>query len=195
MVVNPTTIDTERMHNPDLYGNNRPYDSPLTIGWTGSHSTLKYLIQIESVLQVLEKKYPDINFLFIANQKPELSLKNQKFVPWNKETEIADLLQIDIGLMPLPDDDWSRGKCGFKALQYMALKIPTLASPVGVNQKIIDHGVNGFLCYNEKDWLTYLEKLISNKSLREDLGKAARQKVIKHYSVLSNTANFLSLFD
>jgi glycosyltransferase involved in cell wall biosynthesis len=97
--------------------------------------------------------------------------------------------------MPLPDDEWSKGKCGFKALQYMALEIPAVVSPVGVNTEIIQHEINGFHCSSEKEWISTLEKLIIDGALRKKIGKEGRQTVIDHYSVSANSSNFLSLFE
>lgn len=195
VVVNPTTIDTRALHNPDLY-QFKSSSEIITIGWTGSHSTLPYLKKIEPVLISLEKKYPGrIRFVVIADQKPQLATDNLTFVQWTKKTEIQDLLTIDIGVMPLPEDEWSRGKCGLKALQFMALRIPTIASPVGVNNSIIEHGINGFFCESPESWEEHLEKLIENPGLRLQLGEAGRQKVIQHYSEASNQENFLSLFE
>ena len=193
VLVNPTTIDTENLHNPRK--TIKENTGKITIGWTGSHSTLKYLKEIEPVLQYLETKYPHVQILIIADKKPDLQLQNLEFIKWNKETEAEDLSKIDIGIMPLPDDEWSKGKCGFKALQYMAMEIPCVISPVGVNIQIIDHGTNGFLANNDQEWITHLEYLISNQSARVLLGKAGRKKIIENYSVLSNTTNFLSLFE
>ncbi|HEU5292397.1 MAG TPA: glycosyltransferase family 4 protein [Cyclobacteriaceae bacterium] len=191
---NPTTIDTEKNHNLDLYrkpekGNN------IVIGWTGSHSTLKYLGEIETVLQKIERDFPHVSFVVIANQKPAIKLASLKFIPWKEETEIPDLLTLDIGLMPLPDDEWSKGKCGFKALQYMALEIPAIASPVGVNTKIIRNSVNGFLCVSDQEWFEALAALINDKTLRERIGKEGRKTVVENYSVASNTEDFLKLFN
>jgi glycosyltransferase involved in cell wall biosynthesis len=96
--------------------------------------------------------------------------------------------------MPLTDDIWAKGKCGFKALQYMALQIPAVVSPVGVNTEIIDSGVNGFLCSSEEEWFNAIDKLIKDESLRLRVGAAGRKKVMERYSVLSNSSTFLSLF-
>lgn len=193
VIVNRTTIDTLHMHNPDIY--TRSIHNALTIGWTGTHSTLKYLEGLLPVLQQVERKYPQVRFLAIADRPPNMDLKNLVFVPWNKETEIKDLLNMDIGVMPLPDDIWAKGKCGFKALQYLALGIPAVVSPVGVNSAIVEDGVNGFCCQTETAWFAALEKLILDESLRKRMGIAGRKRVIDHYSVSSNTFNFLSLFE
>ncbi len=195
VVLNPTTIDTQRVHNPDVYSGLPKTDSMLVIGWTGSHSTLKYLQELESVLQKIESDFPAIQILVIADKKPDLKLKSLLFIPWNEKTEIEDLMRIDIGIMPLPDDEWAKGKCGFKALQYMALKMPAVASPVGVNSQIIDEGINGFLCSTPEHWESSLIKLINDASLRKQMGENGRQRIVDHYSVASNSSNFLSLFE
>jgi glycosyltransferase involved in cell wall biosynthesis len=192
-IYNPTTIDCKHKHNPALY---KPIkiDKQLVIGWTGSHSTLKYLIAIESVLQKLENKFPFLSFLIIAEQPPSLQLKRLTFIKWNLEKEIEDLLKIDIGIMPLPDDEWSKGKCGFKALQYMSLEIPSVISPVGVNIEIIDHVENGFLAATENEWVFYISKIIEQPDIRQKIGIMGRQKIINQFSIESNRDNFLSLF-
>lgn len=194
VVINPTTIDCEKLHNPALFATKKKTNN-VVIGWTGSHSTLKYLVLLEPVFQQLEAQFEYVSFLVIADQRPQLRLKRLDFIAWNPETEVEDLLKMDIGIMPLPNDEWSKGKCGFKALQYMALKIPAVVSPVGVNTEIITEGVEGFLCRTDEEWRLALEKLIGNEAMRAEMGKNGRQKVMDHYSVSSNTSNFLSLFE
>ncbi|MBY0424228.1 MAG: glycosyltransferase family 4 protein, partial [Cytophagales bacterium] len=179
---NPTTIDLNyhrresNLHRKKL---------KLVIGWTGSHSTLKYLDMIVPVLKKLEQSM-DFEFRVISNADPKIDMVSYKFIKWEKGSEIADLQDFDIGIMPLHDDIWSQGKCGFKLLQYMALGIPSLASPVGVNSQIIDHGVNGFLCSDELSWDQYLIQLLEDSELRDRLGRSAIDKIEKYYSVKSN---------
>lgn len=192
VLYNPTTIDTLR-HNPDNH--QKSPNRHIVIGWTGSHSTLKYLTELESVLQRLESQFPMVIFMVIANRKPDLKLNTLHYVPWKKKNEIPDLLLMDIGIMPLPNDEWTKGKCGFKALQYMALEIPVVASAVGTNSKIIDDGDNGFLCTSSEEWGNALTKLIQDETLRKYMGKQGRKKVIERYSVTSNSSNFLLLFE
>lgn len=192
-ICNPTTIDCEKINSVESLTNHQPTDT-LIIGWTGSHSTLKYLCLIEPVLQEIEKQFPQVSFLVIADQAPTLRLSRTTFVKWDAVTEVTDLMKIDIGIMPLPDDEWTKGKCGFKALQYMSLGIPAVASPVGVNKIIINHGVNGFLCHTETEWLVCLKQLITDGNLRHHTGMEGRKKVISNYSVSSNASNFLGLF-
>lgn len=192
-ILNPTTIDTENLHNPVLYRKQKD-NTRIVIGWTGSHSTLKYLYLIQDVLQQIQARYPYVDLLVIADKAPLMKLERLVFKKWSKGDEIKDLLTADIGIMPLPDDDWSKGKCGFKALQYMALEIPAVCSPIGVNTEIIDHGKNGYLSGTSEEWLAILEKLILDSSLRSRVGKAGRISIIERYSVIANTDNFLSLF-
>lgn len=195
VILIPTCVDTENRYT---YANNR-YNGikngaeKVTIGWTGSHSTLKYLDIIVPVLKELETCI-DFNFLVICNERPEFELRSLCFLPWSKFTEIEDLKRIDIGVMPLVEDAWSEGKCGFKIIQYMALGIPTVASPVGVNKQIIDHNRNGFLCNTEQEWLDTLVHLIQNEKSRIELGVEGRKKIVQYYSVQNNVAKFISLF-
>ena len=120
---------------------------------------------------------------------------NKEKIIGNKSTEIDDLLNFNIGIMPLTNDDWSKGKCGFKAIQFMALEIPVLVSPVGANREIVSDGVEGYYCHNINDWKTSLERLIHSESLRKQMGQLGRKKVIEHYSIESNKEKFLSLFE
>jgi len=189
--INPTTIDTQNWHNPDLITKIQ-YEKPV-IGWTGTHSTIQYLYFLLPILEKLSQKF-DFTFLVISDKKPDFQLPNLKYMAWSKATEIADLAQMDIGVMPLEDDVWAKGKCGFKALQYMAMEVVPVISPVGVNTEIVEQGINGFLAQTEQEWLNALEKLLLDSNLRKQLGKNARQTVVDRYSVQANRANFLGFF-
>jgi glycosyltransferase involved in cell wall biosynthesis len=184
----PTVIDTERRNKTK-----DQHKGPLTIGWTGTFSTLKYLDIVLPVLQKLQEQY-DFTFTVIADKDPQLTLNNYRFIKWNRETEIDDLLNFHIGLMPLYNDDISKGKCGFKAIQYMSLGIPAVISPVGVNTEIVEDGMTGFLCTTENEWSKRLEELLLNPALRTKLGLAAKQKIKEKYSVQATTEMFLDLF-
>ena len=190
IVVNPTTIDTHNLHNQIKDQETKE----VVIGWTGTHSTLHYLKPIEKVMWQIAEKHPQVRFNIISNQPPDLDIPRLKFIPWNKEREIEDLLTFNIGIMPLSQDQWSEGKCGFKALQYMALGIPPIVSPVGVNKEIIQHRQNGFIANTSAEWLKYLNQLIEQEGLRKEVGEKARQTVSGRFSVEANAANFLGLF-
>ena len=189
----PTTIDTDNLHYPAIQSD--AVKTSVIIGWTGSHSTLKYLDNIQNVLQEIKNRYKEkVGFLIIADQKPVLNLDQFQFIRWNMETEIEDLSQLDIGIMPLPDDIWAQGKCGFKALQYMALEIPAVISPVGVNLKIIQDNMNGFHAGPDNEWINKLSLLIDSAALRKKIGVTGRETVLNHYSVKSQQQNYLNLF-
>jgi glycosyltransferase involved in cell wall biosynthesis len=185
----PTVVNTETVH-----GQLQDQDTTTpAIGWTGSFTTLVYLNKVLPVLQRLQERI-DFTFYVIADKDPALPLKNYRFIPWRLETETEDLLKFHIGLMPLTDDIISRGKCGFKAIQYMALGIPAVVSPVGVNTDIVEDAVSGFVCEEEKEWEEKLELLLKDKELREKIGMAARKKIEQYYSVYSTKDIFLSIF-
>ena len=191
VLVNPTTIDTLHLQLPPK---KKEEARAVIIGWTGTHSTLKYLKNLQPVLIQLAADFPEVQFQVISNQPPDFQLTRMQYIPWNKSTEMKDLQTFDIGLMPLTPDQWSEGKCGFKALQYMALGIPAIASPVGVNKNIIKNGENGLLADTAEEWFHSLSRLIKDAPLREELGRKGRYTVTSRFSVEANAANFLSLF-
>ena len=188
-VYNPTTIDTGNYHNKIK----DQHSEKFVIGWTGSHSTIQYLDELIPVFEALEKKY-SFELHIISDREPNFKLKSLVFKAWNKDAEIADLMCFNIGLMPLSDDRWAKGKCGFKALQYMSLGIPALVSPVGVNTTIVDDGVNGFICETIEDWKSRIVSVMEDRELLIKLSKNTRKKIIDNYSVESNKENFLKLF-
>jgi len=185
----PTTIDTSHQHN--LHGN--PDQNPLVIGWTGTHTTGQYL---KELIPVLDEIYTTNRFIFrvISNQHPEIDREYIDFVKWEKTSEIEDLAKFNIGVMPLTDSDWSKGKCGFKGLQYMALEIPAVLSPVGVNNTIIASGENGFLCETPQEWIETLRNLLNDSELRSRIGQKGKETILENYSVQANTGKYLKLF-
>ncbi|MCF3109933.1 glycosyltransferase [Niabella sp. CC-SYL272] len=183
----PTVVDTEGRYGKTK---SKKRDSGITIGWTGSHSTLKYLNLIVPVLKRLETEY-EFRFVVIADKNPAIPLKNYMFIPWNVSTEIEDLEKMDIGLMPLTNDKWSEGKCGFKLIQYMALGIASVASPVGVNKIIITDGHDGFLCEDPDEWHTALKELILNADLRRSICENGRKRIEQKYSIISQKNVFI----
>ena len=159
----------------------RPVPSVPVIGWTGSFSTVQHLDTLRGALQELAHRE---RFRLRVIGTPEYDLEGVEVeaMPWRAQTEIEDLRPIDIGVMPLPDDAWSKGKCGLKALQFMALGIPTICSPVGVNTEIIHDGENGFIAGTEDEWLKKLGALLRSAELRKQLGQAGRKTVETRYS-------------
>jgi glycosyltransferase involved in cell wall biosynthesis len=185
----PTCVDAENKHNKIK----DQAEQPITIGWTGSHSTLRYLDPIVPVLKKLAQVH-NLRTLIICNKPPKFSLRGLIFIPWNKDSEVEDLLQLHVGIMPLEDDVWSQGKCGFKLVQYLSLGIPAVASPVGVNNKMLEHGINGFLCSTSEEWENALLTLISDVELRRSMGNSGRKKMNAEYSVQAYEKEFVGLF-
>lgn len=184
----PTTIDTVNHHNLETDYNSEK----IVIGWTGTHTTMRYLDFLVPIIKELEEKY-EFDFLIISNEAPTYHLKSLRFIKWNHATEIQDLAKISIGVMPLEKDIWSEGKCGFKGLQYMALGIPALMSPVGVNMQILDDKKNGYLVTTPEEWKDCLEMLLTHPDLRKQIGQAGKKTVLDRYSVLANRDVYLSL--
>lgn len=183
----PTVVDTE------IFKPAKSTNRIVTLGWTGSVSTNRYLEQIEDILfQVQENT--GCNILCISNRPPRLQRVRFEFIQWQKEKEVNDLQRIDIGIMPLPDDEWSKGKCGFKLIQYLSVEKPAVASPVGVNTDIIKQGENGYLCISKEEWIDRLTQLCHNEQLRKAMGVHGRKHIVANYSRASQVNKFISLF-
>lgn len=186
----PTTIDTNEykpLRNADP-------SAKITIGWSGSITTIQHFKFSLPFLAKIKEKYGDrVAIKVIGDGNYVNDALGIKGLPWKKETELSDLNSFDIGIMPLPDDEWAKGKCGLKGLQYMALEIPTIMSPVGVNTTIIHDGGNGFLAATDEDWINKASMLIDDSELRMKMGKAGRQTVIDHYSIDSQKENYLRI--
>ena len=172
----PTTIETDDYRVIPR----APNDVPI-VGWTGSHSTASYVKVLAPVLRDLARTY---RFELKMVGAPGFTLPgvNVKAIPWNARTEVSDLQDIDIGIKPLPDDPWSRGKGAMKELQYMALGIPAIASPIGGAAEAISDDRNGFLAGDANEWATKLRALLESTSLRQRLGMAGRKAVESWYS-------------
>jgi glycosyltransferase involved in cell wall biosynthesis len=187
----PTTIDTD-YYVPSLKENS---SDKVCIGWTGSSTTLKHFSLAVPVLKKLRTIYGErLTFRLISDEKFTGDLPGLENISWCRETEVEDLAAIDIGIMPLPDDDWARGKCGFKGLQYMALGKPAVLSPVGVNNEIIEHGVNGFLADTPGEWEKILRLLIENPDLRKRTGENGRRTIEEKFSYHSQKDRYINIY-
>jgi len=178
----PTAIDTDRFQQ--CSDKDVKY---ITIGWTGTSGNYQFFTDkmIDDIARVL-KETPNTRFLFICDRPPEERFHfSYDYIPWRAESEISDLQQIDIGLMPLIDSPWSRGKCGFKLIQYGAIGIASLASDVGVNADVIRDGQSGYLVHDD-DWYTPLQALVRDKDLAQKMGKEAQEHMRDVYSLKTN---------
>lgn len=151
------------------------------IGWTGSHSSAQYLRLIAEPLRRLAQRRR-FRFVVIGTERVEIPGVDVACRPWRSETEVQDLWELDVGVMPLTDDPWTRGKCAMKAIQYLAVGVPAVVSPVGANTEVIRHGENGFCAATEEEWLRLLDQLLSTPELRRRLGEAGRKTVTDSYS-------------
>ncbi|MFW5724898.1 MAG: glycosyltransferase family 4 protein [Bacteroidota bacterium] len=189
----PTTIDTQ------IYQagrNKNGNEDVVTIGWSGSITTIKHFKTAVPVLEVIRQKFGSkVQIKVIGDGTYEHKNLEIKGKWWDAATEIEDLSEFDIGIMPLPDDAWSKGKCGLKGLQYMALEIPTIMSPVGVNTEIIHDGENGFLASTHQEWVEKLSQLIESAHLRKKLGENGCKTVSSEYSVEANKEKWLDAFN
>lgn len=176
----PTVVDLSR------YPNQRRVDSSETVrvGWIGTPVTARLLQPLIPVMERLQSTYPRLSFRFIG--AGDGFLRNglrAESVAWSEQTETDMLSECDIGIMPVPDDEFMRGKCGLKLIQYMACSLPVVASPVGVNREIVEEGKNGFLAATEDEWFEKLEKLVCDPELRLSLGGAGRAKAAAGFAL------------
>jgi glycosyltransferase involved in cell wall biosynthesis len=172
-----SSVDTDRF----VPANKIAHSGPLTIGWTGTFSTKPFLDLLSDVFQKLARRIP-YKLKVIGNFDYELEGVALEVVRWTKEREVEDLQTFDIGVYPLPIDDWVLGKSGLKAIQYMAFGLPIVATEVGTTPLLITHEVNGLLVKTEGEWLAALERLLRDPLLRSRLGAAARESAVAHYS-------------
>jgi glycosyltransferase involved in cell wall biosynthesis len=180
VVVVPSCVDTDEFAPVAA----RPATDAVTIGWSGSPSTIAHLRPLLPVLERVKAVYGTrVRFRVMGDPSfshPPLELQGEA---WSSAAEMQLLREIDIGLMPLPDDEWTRGKCAIKGLVSMSMGAATVMSPVGVNVQIVRHGENGYLAASDDEWFEALSRLIEDHALRRRLGLAGRQTVEDHYSI------------
>jgi glycosyltransferase involved in cell wall biosynthesis len=188
----PTVVDLEQyaFQIPRIPGD------LLTIGWVGSRSTSPYLVEIEPALRRLSEAYPGkIRYRFYGHPQRKLNLPKFESLPFSLDSEIEDLRAMDVGIMPMPDNDWTRGKCGFKAIQYMALGIPTVTSPVGMATELVQDNVNGLSARTPEEWFEALNLLVTDLRLRRRFAEAARKTIEARYSLQTWGPRLCELFD
>jgi glycosyltransferase involved in cell wall biosynthesis len=192
---NPNTTDISSTINTEKYFpiENYKNDHRIILGWSGSHSTIPYLKLLAPVLRRLREQY-DFKLLVIGASNFEIKGVDVEAIPWNEANEVRELRRIDVGLYPLPNEEWVLGKSGLKALQYMALGIPTVATAIGANFRVIEDGFSGYLVNSDDEWVTRLKALIENPSLRKQIGECGRARVEKYYSLNANEPVYLDIF-
>jgi len=158
-------------------------DGRIRLVWIGSKSTLRYLYHIADVLAEIGRRFPSAVLRIIADEFFDLPSLPVEKITWSLAAQGPALAAGDIGLAPLPDDPYTRGKCGFKILQYHAVGLPVVASPVGVNRTLVREGITGFLAQDENNWIDKITLLMQNDSLRAKMGAAGKQEVEKSFDL------------
>lgn len=184
-VIIPTPLDLDRYKLKDDY--NKKLNEPIIICWIGNPSNIWHLNSVKNVLVELGKRY-NIVLRVISSQEYKVENLNVENIMWSEEKEVEFLRTSDIGIMPLYVNEYTKGKCGFKALQYMAVGLPVVVTGVGINNEIVKNDYNGYIANNEKEWYMYLEKLIIDSDLRKKLGLngyayVQRYAVEKNYDI------------
>jgi glycosyltransferase involved in cell wall biosynthesis len=173
----PSTVSLRRyLAAPPSSGSEVP-----VIGWTGSHSSLQYLMLVEGALQALSQRRR-FRLRVIGVEGYTIPGVDVECLPWRASTEVEDLWPLSVGIMPLFDDPWAAGKCAMKAIQYHGVGVPAVVSPVGTNREVVEHGVNGFHARNQDEWIVALEQCLDDKQLCRRLGEAGRASVVARYS-------------
>ena len=183
--------------NPDYYSTERIATGSFVIGWTGTSDNFKYLYMIEEALAAFLKRHTDAKLWILSNNEPQfikLNKNSVQFLRWSAENEASILKYFNVGIMPLVDGNWERGKCSFKMLQYMAAGLPVIVSPVGMNKEVLKKGECGYAASNEKEWIEALESLYMNKDLRFSYGQLGRRIVEEHYSISALAPKLVKVF-
>jgi glycosyltransferase involved in cell wall biosynthesis len=176
----PTVVNTDVLYPKAI---EKHKDSPIKIGWIGSPTTWHYFEKKLPMMKRLASAENGNLFVMGASKNITNTHSLLNFVEWSEAGEVPFLQSLDIGVMPLDNSPWAKGKCGYKIIQYMACGIPVVASPIGVNQDIIDHGINGFLVETDEEWYSAITKLMKDKDLRQKMGNSGRKKVENQYSL------------
>lgn len=171
----PTAIDLRRYQVAPTR-----QTTPITIGWIGSPKTMQYLRVVQQAVNEVNKK-KKIRMILVGSGPVDMGNTPTEIRPWTEEAEVKHIQDFDIGIMPLIDQPQERGKCGYKLIQYMACGRPVVASPVGVNNQLVEHGINGFHASSTPEWITTLSRLCDSSTLRKKMGQAGRLKVESQY--------------
>jgi glycosyltransferase involved in cell wall biosynthesis len=163
--------------------------------WIGSASTLPALEQIRPALEQLAQRRPDLRLKIVCDRFLEFDNLVIHRCPWSEHREVHDLADADIGISWVPDDAWSRGKCGLKILQYMAAGLPVVANPVGMQAKLVRHGETGYLARTADEWQIAIDSLADNPELRRRMGLAGRAFVERYYDLREGATRWLTLLD
>jgi glycosyltransferase involved in cell wall biosynthesis len=193
--LNPRTTDISSTVDTDRYKPRQDYkirEEKVVLGWSGSLSTSKYLHLLDNVFKTLKRKV-DFKLLVIGDKDFKMDGIDVEAHAWSKEIELPTISRFDIGLYPLPDEEWVYGKSGLKAIQYMAMGIPTVATAIGTNFRVIENNYDGFLVNNETEWVECLDSLIKDEGIRKRIGLKSAVTVEQKFSIRANKDKYLSI--
>ena len=187
----PTVVDMTEYATKDYTKDSDDF----VVGWIGSASTLHYLSDIAPAIKAAARKIKNLKLKIVCNKF--VTVKGVTVIKkrWRIQDVSSDLTSFDVGVMPIPDDPWTRGKCGFKLIQYMAAGVPGIASPTGVNREIVIPGENGFWAENLDDWEHRIVELAENKELRRAMGQAGRRRVEERFSLQVRSSRYLEILE
>ena len=185
----PTALDGKRYLAKD-HGKKK---EKVTIGWIGDHGSIHYMEKMKPIFEEIGKKYPHAELSIVCDIF--IDCENIPVIKkmWSHETEIADLQDMDIGLMPLVNDLWSEGKCGLKILQYFGVGVPAVCTPVGVNKDVVQNGINGFYANSPEEWIEKISTLIEDQALRKAMGTRGRDAVMREYTIEACAPRFIDI--
>lgn len=183
----PATIDVKKYTHQKTENLDK-----VVIGWSGSHTTSNYLHLLDAVLKKLAQRR-DVKIMVMGDKAFKAAGFDVELVEWAADKEMQNLQQFDIGLHPVPDEEWVYGKSGGKLVQYMAAGIPIIASAIGPNFKAIKDGYNGFLVSTDEEWMTKLELLITDTLLRKQMGENSKRYAIENFSVEANVGKYIAV--
>jgi len=197
IVTIPTVVQLEKYIEKMKNAQEKDGDT-FTIGWIGSWTTGVYVLDVLPQMKAFVKKYENVRFHLVGFDAKLLSEGQKKeahieVIAWSDESEIDEILDFDVGMMPLPDDAWSKGKCGFKLVQYMSCKKPVIASAVGVNCTLVKEGINGLLITDASEWFNAFEKLYLDKELRDKMAQNNFKKIEKEYNNTIHSQRYVDL--
>ena len=161
-------------------------EDKLIIGWMGTYSNIEYVEKIENALRTVLDRFPQAQLRIVSDKRPQfrdIPLARLEYIKWSPANEVSCLQDLSVGIMPLEDSLWARGKCSYKMLQYLACGVPVVVSPVGMNKEVLGRGQCGYAASNERDWIEGLATLLENAQLRTQMGNIGRNLVVEHYSI------------
>lgn len=186
----PTVIDLER------YSLMRKTQEKFIIGWIGTKTTFeKHLLPQKNWIKKIQEENPDIEFHIVGITEDMDLGKNVKYIPWTEHSEVSKIQKFDVGIMPLEDSLWEKGKCSYKIIQYFACGIPAIASPIGMNTEVVIPNQNGFFATTEKEWVDAILNLKENRELRHTFGQNGRKKVENQYAIQVTAVKWIGILN